>query len=186
MARWIKDPRYGFDETAADIAAVYQAIERSLIATARTQTRAGLPAATQTTARAAILTQLRTEAAQAVNWLNQATPKMVDRVLTIANQQGVLAGLAAARPTPVHTTPPTRRPPTAYHVEALTADLTNKLDNVHLHILRWPDDFYRRVVGTTAHIGMIDGANPRLAQPTAYTQLLAQGITGFTDKTGRE
>jgi hypothetical protein len=67
----------------------------------------------------------------------------------------------------------------------LVADLTSRLADMNLRILRYPDDVYRAAVakyGTDPILGL---STSRGAQQKIWQDLLNQGVTGFTDVSGR-
>ncbi|MCO1575020.1 phage minor capsid protein [Crossiella sp. SN42] len=71
-------------------------------------------------------------------------------------------------------------------LQRLVFALTSKLLGTHLRILRWPLDVYREVVAPLALAPVLMGTTTRLAAAQrAWDAFLARGITGFTDKAGR-
>lgn len=75
--------------------------------------------------------------------------------------------------------------PGAEAINALTFALVSTLRGTHTQILRWGLDSYRDVVSSVLPYGLA-GVQTRLGiAQRAYGRLLARGITGFTDKAGR-
>lgn len=75
--------------------------------------------------------------------------------------------------------------PGAEAINVLTWSLVSTLRGTHVRVLRWGLDVYREVVASTLpHV--LAGTSTRLsvAQRT-LDRLLARGVTGFTDKAGR-
>ncbi|GGM65125.1 hypothetical protein GCM10012275_39590 [Longimycelium tulufanense] len=67
----------------------------------------------------------------------------------------------------------------------LAADLTSRLDALHLRILRWGQDAYQTAVAAAAPAQLLGTATTRSAQRAAWDRLLADGVTGFIDRAGR-
>lgn len=75
--------------------------------------------------------------------------------------------------------------PGADALQRLMFSLIAKIQGTHLRILRWDLDAYRTVVARASTDTLI-GTKTRLqAAQSAMDQLVSQGITGFTDKAGR-
>lgn len=70
-------------------------------------------------------------------------------------------------------------------VQRLVFSLTAKLRGAHLRITRWAEDAYREVIGRASADVLLGTATRRAAAQRAWEQLLVQGITGFTDRAGR-
>jgi hypothetical protein len=67
----------------------------------------------------------------------------------------------------------------------LAQELTQRMSSTHLHVLRWQDDAYREVMAQPAADVLI-GTKTRLrAAQVAWEHLLSKGVTGFTDRRGR-
>lgn len=71
-------------------------------------------------------------------------------------------------------------------VQAIRDDLVSTLDNVKRRITRLPDDVYK-VISPAAAAGQAvgHGYTPAQAQAYAWREYIRQGITGFTDRSGR-
>jgi hypothetical protein len=72
-------------------------------------------------------------------------------------------------------------------VEAIKADLISPLDNVKRRITRLPDDVYK-LISPAAAGGQAfgHGYTPAQAQAYAWREFVRRGVTGFTDKGGRD
>ncbi|MFG2076969.1 phage minor capsid protein [Nonomuraea maritima] len=70
-------------------------------------------------------------------------------------------------------------------VTELARQVVERLDVVELSALRVVEDIYRQVIAATAGRVLIGGQTRRLAAQEALDRLLARGITGFTDASGR-
>lgn len=70
--------------------------------------------------------------------------------------------------------------------QAIRDDLVSALDDVKRRITRLPDDVYK-IISPAASAGQVlgGGYTPAQAQAYAWRQYTRQGITGFTDKAGR-
>ncbi|MEU6858836.1 phage minor capsid protein [Glycomyces sp. NPDC046736] len=70
-------------------------------------------------------------------------------------------------------------------IMALVGELTQRMSSTHLRVLRWDQDAYRDVMAA-ATLDVLAGTKSRLrAGEVVMDRLLSQGITGFTDKAGR-
>ncbi|MGW6499337.1 phage minor capsid protein [Nonomuraea angiospora] len=70
-------------------------------------------------------------------------------------------------------------------VNELARQAVEKLDAVHVGALRAVDDIYRQVIAETAGRVLTGAQTRRQAAQEALDRLAAQGITGFTDVSGR-
>lgn len=69
---------------------------------------------------------------------------------------------------------------------ALIQELTQRLSSTHLRVMRWEQDAYRRALASPA-LDVLAGTKTRLrATQVVMDDLFSQGITGFTDKAGRD
>jgi GNAT superfamily N-acetyltransferase len=76
--------------------------------------------------------------------------------------------------------------PGAAAINRLAFSLVSQLSGTHHQILRWQLDAYRDVIARAAAPQVLAGlATRRRAAQIAWEQLLSQGITGFTDRSGR-
>lgn len=67
----------------------------------------------------------------------------------------------------------------------LAQELTQRMSSTHLHVLRWQTDAYRDVMAQPA-FDVLAGTKTRLrAAQVAWEHLLSKGVTGFTDRRGR-
>lgn len=71
--------------------------------------------------------------------------------------------------------------------QAIAEDLTSELDDVRYRITRLDDDIYK-VIGPMGGVVQVNGLDVTTvdAQQAAYREFIRQGITGFTDKGGRD
>src|SRR5690606_3962786 len=70
-------------------------------------------------------------------------------------------------------------------VASIAADLRNRLDQLHLRVLRYPEDLYQRIIAGTAPLVVSGTTTLVQAQRAAVQQFLTEGIAGFVDVSGR-
>lgn len=68
---------------------------------------------------------------------------------------------------------------------ALAMDLTNKLEDLHLRILRYPADAFQAIVAQYTPQVLVGGASLRTLERATVQAFLAEGITNFPDAAGR-
>jgi hypothetical protein len=67
----------------------------------------------------------------------------------------------------------------------LAQELTQRMSSTHFHVLRWQADAYREVMAQPA-FDVLVGTKTRLrAAQVVWEHLLSKGVTGFTDRSGR-
>lgn len=71
--------------------------------------------------------------------------------------------------------------------QAIAADLTSELDDVRYRITRLDEDIYKIIgpMGAVVQVNRVDATTVD-AQHAAYRDFINQGVTGFTDKSGRD
>jgi hypothetical protein len=67
----------------------------------------------------------------------------------------------------------------------IAQDLASRLDAAAWRITRFADDAYKAAVASGAVTQILDHATPAASQAQAWRELSARGVTGFTDKSGR-
>lgn len=71
-------------------------------------------------------------------------------------------------------------------IARMVSTLATKLKGTHVPLLRWVEDTYRQVVATTAlHPVLAGTATRRQAAERTWQTFLGKGVTGFTDRAGR-
>jgi hypothetical protein len=201
MARWVPDARDGLDRLVADLVELFASAERRLTTALAAQARAGIDAG-DGPARALRLGELRTEAERVARWLGQTSPEVLERIVATAAREGADAALAeltalvgttgtetAAAVAPgagAAVVSTDRRAAGARAAALIRADLSSAMANVTARVLRFPDDVYRRAVATASTDVVLGlGGTTTSAQQQAWTMLVRQGVTGFTDTAGR-
>ncbi|MCI1914640.1 MAG: phage minor capsid protein [Bifidobacteriaceae bacterium] len=142
------------------------------------------------------LTSLRQTKNQVFNQLEKQTPILLDQL-----EKSILT----AEPIPtIHIPPPQgpinlgkqqgggddfdfTKPLAERAIEAIRTDLSNELKDARFRILRVDDDIYKWLgAGAAQDADKDSGRTVRQAMRTMYNELLAHGVTGFTDKGGRD
>lgn len=175
------------DRLGAEIAGMYADAENRLLNAIRLQVQAGLDheRASEMLAR---IQDLRTAAQEIVTELENLGPQAVDDVIQAAISGGAQAAIAemAGFATAADITAATVGIPGAMAANLMKADLYSSLEKLHMRILRYPDDVYRRMVGQSATDAILGLTTNRQAQQKAWSKLLGEGITGFVDVSGRK
>lgn len=134
--------------------------------------------------------QLRSYAENILARLDGRMNSEVEQAIALAYQRGGDAALAELARLGGATAPGALRPvqralPGAPAVQRLMFSAVSTLRGTHLRILRWTLDTYRAAVGAAAP-GVLLGTHTRLrAAQVAWEDLIARGVTGFTDRSGR-
>jgi hypothetical protein len=155
-----------------------------------------LTASNGTSSPLVFLKRLANTKRQVFNTLEQQTPILLDQLeKTILTEE----------PIPTIHIPPPQGPVNLGHqigggdgfdfakplaeraVDAIRTDLSNELRDARFRILRVDDDIYKWIgAGAAQDADKDSGRTIRQAQRTMYNELLAHGVTGFTDKAGRD
>lgn len=187
------DPADLIEQLGADIADVYNRLELRLLKQVAKKLRAGRNTWTQAD-RARIIAELRDYTQRLVAQLPADLPA---QVIAIAAEHGTIAAaatLGAAKIVRSKTVPTT--PAMQHAVAAVQADLTNAFDQVRSRILRYPvdqlgrwlgpaGDVYQRTIADTVTGPLMNAEVKESARRLAVRRFLDQGVTGFTDITGR-
>lgn len=182
---WLPPPT----ESLADIAerlsrglvGVYAVAEERLLAAIAAEVKAGLD---PDKGRGVSLRRLREAAEATARQLQEATPGQVQDMVDAAARHGQLAALLQLDSLPAWGVA-TRDIPNAPAVAALSFDLTQALEDTSRRILRFPRDVYRAAIAGQVSEGLLTGRNPLQVQQRGWQALIHKGVTGFTDKAGR-
>ena len=186
MARWVPDERDRLDDLISDLIAMFTGAEQRVITALAVQARAGL-AKGEGPLKALRLGELRRDSQGIAQALRDAYPDEVARIAATASEWGTDAAIKEMSAlADVEDLTKTARVAGSPAAQAMTADLTNALDDVTKRILRYPDDVYRQAVANNALNVTLGQATGKQAQQGAWNQLLDQRVTGFTDKAGRD
>jgi hypothetical protein len=182
------DPAEVVEQLARDILAVFTEAEARLLAdlTRRARTDGEAPAWASEKAAAVrevrlaierMITQLRADACQAASdavlaaWQAGAAAALAQLWEAGALDDNQLAALRDVIPG-------------MDAAALLAADLTSRLDALHLRILRWGQDAYQVAVAAAAPAQLLGTDTTRSAQRSAWDRLVSQGVTGFVDRAG--
>jgi hypothetical protein len=189
VAQWIPDPD-GMDEViermAADVAAMYARAEMAMVRAIVLDLKMSKDIPEGSIETSVRLSRLRQASQQIVAYLREAMPETVQRVLETAVEGGAHAALSQLSQLAGVIDITQRGVWLTGNVAAnlLAADLTSRLEEMHLRILRYPDDVYRQAVAQYASETLF-GKSSKRTQQRIWQDLLNKGITGFTDSAGR-
>ncbi|RLP68361.1 hypothetical protein D9V30_10250 [Mycetocola reblochoni] len=177
------DPAQLIEDLAAALASHYTGIEARLQAELARRLRKGLEQYPDLTERARVMKELDAEARAALGGTNART--LAASVISIATAQGTVAAadwldLAKHLPRTVGYTTTS-----ANAGLMLTMDLANKLEALHLRILRYPSDEYQRIVAAISPDILGGTSTLRVTQAQIVSKFLSEGITGFVDRADR-
>jgi len=178
------------DQLSVELATMYRGTESRLTARLLDQVRRGLRQHPDDVVRALRLSELRKAAEDEVRRLGLTMPAMADIVLSEAAGLGDAAAqrdLAGVVLKQESTAVIMQRQVLGSKraAEAVAGALVSQLTTVHPNILRWADDVYRKATAQSAQDVLLGVSTSSVAQKTAWQRLVAQGVTGFTDKAGK-
>ena len=179
------DDRVAFDRLALDIAGMFGDAELRLIQATALQMRAGY-AAERSAAMSIQLGELSRTAREIVYALQQAWPDQIDRLMTTASEYGTAAALQELSALAGVRDLTATGVPGSLAAQLATADLSSAFADVTRRILRYPQDMYQRAVGQSITDNLFGLTTNRQAQAAAWQKLVAQGVTGFVDRAGRQ
>ena len=130
--------------------------------------------------------RLQAEAAAVAQATAGKVPAIVNTVITPAAKAGTASGEASAKAAggsvPWWVTLPAHQPNSAAKV---ADDLTSELNAAAQRITRFADDAYKAATAEAAARQVSGELVPKAAQQHAWRDLMGQGITGYTDTSGR-
>lgn len=141
--------------------------------------------------------QVRQVARNVVGQLEQRTPPLVGQVIDLAGRDGWRSGGAGGSGdggSHGGFLPPNPNPgfdPYELHgvraARAIRDDLNSELQDVRFRLTRLDDDIYK-IIAPAGGAGQVlpNGFTPQQAQAKAWREFVARGVTGFTDKSGRD
>jgi len=180
------------DALAADVLAQCLAAERRLLAALARAAGHGMRDPTQA-AQAVMASRMRRAAAQVATELRDRVGPLARQAVAAAARDGTAAAerairrVVAARPGLADLYLAPRGHATAA-AKAIADDLASKLDQAALRITRFADDAYRAAVADAATRLVLNESGletPRAAQARAWQTLVRDGVSGFTDRSGR-
>jgi hypothetical protein len=189
-ARFQPDPKATYRDLADLIqdmgdfvSAQYQNVEAQLIALVAKYARKQIETPDDVVARLAAIQRLRAEADAIAKTLN--APDLANRVVAIAASEGNAAAVArigylpGVKPGPIPAT-------SAAATAQVALDLASSLDDMTKRITRYAPDAYQRVIGLLTPEVLTGTTTFTQTQRNAVQRFLGQGISGFTDKAGRD
>lgn len=188
MADWFPDPTGAaslIEQLANRMAGMYADAEERLLRAIMVDLKAGMVREGSVETRLQ-LTALRARAQEIVKGLDAAMPELAAEIVDRAARDGaqsiidLLDGLG--RPSMV-AMPGFMAGGNAAMLALV--DMVTALDKVHMRILRYPDDVYRAAVGKHVTNTLLGLETNRVTEQKVWRDLLNQGVTGFTDKSGR-
>lgn len=196
MPFYAPPPGLALDDLAERVAArvvdMYSAVEAELLAIVARRLHRDLPVADDLYAQIAVIRDLQ-DAARAL--LGRIPPDLADQIVRLAMEAGTAAAADALPLADGMSRASTITPASVSTLTMVAADLGNAFDQVALRILRYPIDAVGNFIGTDAyqqtiarHVGTVTvGRLPTVeARARALSDFLDQGITGFTDRIGRQ
>ncbi|QDG61232.1 phage minor capsid protein [Pseudarthrobacter sp. NIBRBAC000502771] len=172
------------DAVAAAVLVVYTDAEQGLIARSADLVRAALAAGPA--AMSSLYADLRREAERTTAMVRSRARAMAAQVTDTAARNGntsaarELSRLTAGDVLPL-------LPHDINSARLMGQDLEHRLTAASSRIARFADDAYRAAtVAAAAEQILRPKATPGEAQAQAWRQLVSRGVTGFTDKAGRE
>lgn len=162
----------------------YQTVEEDLIRLVARYVRRGVGVPITLTERLLAIQELQREARRVVESINEGD--IAARVIAVGAQEGEAAAVRQLGLLPnVAVSAPV--PATAAQASAQIAlSLTNSLADMRSRITRWAPDVYQQVIARYS-TGTVTGAfTIDQTRKQAIQAFISQGVTGFTDKAGRD
>lgn len=177
-------------DIAGTIAELYHGLEVQLADQISRQLRAGIAEPPDAEKQLAALGILSRGARSLLNKIQRDLTGTVEQAVVLAYHRGGEAAIAelAKRSgmSPSMLADLREQLPQLGAIQRMVYALTSKLLGTHVRILRWEQDAYRSVMAKTILTGTLTGRETRLrTAQRAWEELLSRGITGFTDKRGR-
>lgn len=188
-------PGLALDDLAERIAArvvdMYSSIEAELLAQAAHRILRQLPADPNLDDQIAVVRALQADARAL---LGRVPTDLAVQIVQVAIDEGTAA---AAERLALHAGLPRTTSITASAASTMSmiaADLGSAFDQVHLRILRYPIDAVGRFIGTDVYqqtiarfapLRMLGTMTTDEVRKRALAEFLEQGVTGFTDRSGR-
>ncbi len=168
--------------TSAALIALYMWAETTLLGGITSIIRRMMPGIVGQQAAAR---QVRQLGRQVAGQLEAHTPQLVDQVIRAATSEG--AGTPPTEPPASGSGFDFRMPHGERAAQAIRNDLTSELADVRFRLTRLDDDIYKVLAPQSAIDQVLGhGLTPQAAQAQAWREFTRRGVTGFTDKSGRE
>jgi hypothetical protein len=163
---------------------LYRAAEAQILALVTRYLEQGIDAPTWAADRLAALARMRRAAQDILRRLADDASGAVAEAVAAgyrAGGQGAVAEAVAAGLTVPGVPLALRVAP----VESLAAALIQDIGERHSNVLRHVEDVYRRVIAEASAVSVAGGRTRREASQYAYQRFVDQGVTSFTDVSGR-
>ncbi|MFB9687695.1 phage minor capsid protein [Amycolatopsis plumensis] len=177
-------------DLAGTIVELYADLEQRLAALVAREIRAGIEVSDQVQQSLTAITTLRRAGERMLGAIETDLSGTVEQAVVLAYHRGGEAAVAELAKrgalTPAELAQLRQALPQLGAIQRLVYALTSKLLATHVRILRWELDAYREVIAKTIATGTLVGRETRLrTAQRAWEELLSRGVTGFTDKAGR-
>jgi hypothetical protein len=183
------DPADVVEQLARDILAVFTEAEARLLADIARRARTGAEVPAWAAEKAAAVREVRLAVERMLTQLRAEAGAAAGEAVLAAWQAGSAAALAQLWDAGALDDDQLRQLrdviPGMDAAALLAADLTSRLDTLHLRVLRWGQDAYQTAVAAAAPAQLLGTDTTRSAQRSAWDRLVSQGVTGFIDRSGR-
>ncbi|HKU01420.1 MAG TPA: phage minor capsid protein [Arthrobacter sp.] len=172
------------DAAAAAVVLVYADAEQSLLVRCAALIRDAVLAGPGSRELASLYADLRRETERTAALLRSRSRALAAHVVGAGARNG---NTAATRQVAKHSDVVPLLPHDVNSARLLAQDLDHRLTAASTRVARFADDAYRAATVAAALEQILPAkASPAEAQAQAWRQLVSRGITGFTDKAGRE
>ncbi|WP_158852822.1 phage minor capsid protein [Saccharothrix deserti] len=183
------DPAEVVEQLARDILAVFTQAEARLLADIARRANAGAEVPEWAAQKAAAVREVRLAVERMLTQLRAEVDTSAAEAVLAAWQAGSGAALAQLADLGALDEPQLVALrdviPGMDAAALLAADLTSRLDALYLRVLRWGQDAYQVAVAAAAPAQLLGTGTTRSAQRAAWDRLVADGVTGFVDRSGR-
>jgi minor capsid protein 2 len=183
------DPADVVEQLARDILALFTEAEARLLADITRRVRTGREVPEWAAQKAAAAREMRLAVERMLTQLRAEAGSAAAEAVLAAWQAGAAAGLAqlydAGALDDGQLVALREVIPGMDAAALLAADLTSRLDALHLRVLRWGQDAYQVAVAAAAPAQLLGTGTTRSAQRAAWDRLVSAGVTGFVDRSGR-
>ncbi|WP_424183841.1 phage minor capsid protein [Actinokineospora sp. G85] len=183
------DPAEVVEQLARDILATFTEAEARLLADIARRARAGADVPEWAAQKAAAVREVRLAVERLITQLRAEVGTGAAEAVLAAWQAGSAAALAQLADLGALDEPQLvalrEVIPGMDAAALLAADLTSRLDALYLRVLRWGQDAYQVAIAAAAPAQLLGTGTTRSTQRAAWDRLMADGVTGFVDRSGR-
>lgn len=174
------------DRLVAHLVGLFTNVEEAVVSAVARRIRAHLKADDWDRARAGGAAELRREVRNLLHNVRGRTADEVESLIEDAFRLGVLQGVVElGGPGQDATAPPFETGPSTAAMSALAEELAGNLSETLPQILRSAEDVYRQTVAAVLREGLAGDYTRRTAAKAILDRFAMRGVTGFTDKLGR-